>query len=242
MKNVCEIVQDLLPAYLDHTCSRSSKECVEEHITHCDDCKKIMEEALCDLAEGKGLTTLPDAEALLRKTSKKRNRKAVMQSLGVLAIAAYWLVYLWAKSLADQANYRYFSWSFWEVFSAGTLIVPILTVLWLVVLAVQSVRKRTWKKTAAMIGILLVLCGAQFGYLHDRAQIVSVDSWTDVDSIPDEYHIVINGSEDSKIILETTPTVTRLVRTDGTIYGFSYEQKRDEPDQGVLLGVWNAED
>lgn len=242
MKHECEIVQDLLPTYLDHTCSGSSRELVEEHTAACSACKKILDAAVCDLTDDEAPIQLPDAANVLRRASWKLHRRAILQSLGVLAVVLYWLVYLWAKSLADHGIYRYFSWSVWEVFSGGTLVVPLLTALWLIIVVIRSVRNKTWKKNAVMAMILILLAGGQIGYLHDRAQIVSVSSWTAVKRIPDEYHIVITSGEDTEVVLETTPTITRLVRTDGTVYGFEYEQRRDAPDQGVLLGVWDTVD
>ena len=40
MKEVnCEIIQDLLPSYIDNICSKSSRELVEEHLKSCMKCK-----------------------------------------------------------------------------------------------------------------------------------------------------------------------------------------------------------
>ena len=38
MKNNCDIVQDLLPLYLDGICSEGSRKFVEEHISECEKC------------------------------------------------------------------------------------------------------------------------------------------------------------------------------------------------------------
>lgn len=39
MKYPCDIIQDLLPLYLDGVCSEKSKKAVEEHLAECSDCK-----------------------------------------------------------------------------------------------------------------------------------------------------------------------------------------------------------
>lgn len=44
MKIDCGIVQDLIPSYVDGVCSASSKECVEEHIAECTECRTFLEE------------------------------------------------------------------------------------------------------------------------------------------------------------------------------------------------------
>lgn len=36
----CDIIQDLIPSYVDGICSDASKECVEEHVRECNRCKK----------------------------------------------------------------------------------------------------------------------------------------------------------------------------------------------------------
>lgn len=41
MKNKCEIVQDLLPLYVDGCCTQSSRELVEEHLKECAACKQV---------------------------------------------------------------------------------------------------------------------------------------------------------------------------------------------------------
>lgn len=41
MKFSCEMIQDLLPLYLDGVCSEKSKEAVEEHLKECSDCKAM---------------------------------------------------------------------------------------------------------------------------------------------------------------------------------------------------------
>lgn len=244
MKKECEIVQDLLPAYMGHFCTDTSRAYVEAHLAECNECKKLMEASAQDNQAEKIMESLPNAESVLRKTSWKLHKKAILDSLGITAIVLYWLVYLWAKIFADQGDYRYFSWSFWEAFSAGSVYIPILTAVWVVILVVQSLRKKTWKKNIVVGLILLLLLGAQFGYLHSRSNVVYVDNWTTVESIPDEYHIVIHTDTagDGTILLKTNPTITRLVKTDGTVYGFQYESKKNNPDEGVLRGVWGTVD
>lgn len=39
----CNIIQDLIPLYVDGICSDASKECVEEHITECNQCKSLID-------------------------------------------------------------------------------------------------------------------------------------------------------------------------------------------------------
>ena len=43
MKIPCEMIQDLIPSYVEEICSKVSKEYVEEHIAECRECKKIVQ-------------------------------------------------------------------------------------------------------------------------------------------------------------------------------------------------------
>ena len=43
MNKQCEIVQDLLPLYMDHACSNSSAQMVEEHLPECEECTKLLQ-------------------------------------------------------------------------------------------------------------------------------------------------------------------------------------------------------
>lgn len=39
----CEVIKDLLPSYVDGICSKNSKELIEEHISECMDCNKLLD-------------------------------------------------------------------------------------------------------------------------------------------------------------------------------------------------------
>ena len=43
MKNECEIVNDLLPNYVESLVSEETKKFVNEHIKNCEKCKKKLE-------------------------------------------------------------------------------------------------------------------------------------------------------------------------------------------------------
>ena len=42
MEISCEIIQDLLPLYLDKKCSAASKFEVEDHVRRCNECKEVV--------------------------------------------------------------------------------------------------------------------------------------------------------------------------------------------------------
>ncbi|WP_130869825.1 zf-HC2 domain-containing protein [Intestinimonas massiliensis (ex Afouda et al. 2020)] len=229
MDKTCGIVADLIPLYLDGACSGESRALVEEHTARCPACQKL----LTDMGDG---PAEPAAEQVLRQTARRFGRQAALRAAGAAAIVLYWLVWLWQNALAEVGNYRWFSYTFHEAYTLGYLLVPLLTLIWLAVLLARTARRRTWRKNGAMLAVLAVLLAAQAGYLWDQARLVHVTGWSQVVSVPDEYHIVIQGDE-GQVTLATTPLVANLVRTDGTVYGFSYDSRRDSPDQGRLTFV-----
>ncbi len=40
----CDIIKDLIPLYIDECCSDESKRIIEEHISNCEDCRKLVED------------------------------------------------------------------------------------------------------------------------------------------------------------------------------------------------------
>jgi hypothetical protein len=48
----CDIIQDLIPLYADNVCSEKTRECVNEHISTCRDCRQMLE--LCRDSEFSG--------------------------------------------------------------------------------------------------------------------------------------------------------------------------------------------
>ena len=47
MKEIsCNIIQDLLPNYIDKISSKETNELVEEHIQECNNCKNVLNSAL----------------------------------------------------------------------------------------------------------------------------------------------------------------------------------------------------
>ena len=44
-KTECALVQDLIPNYLEQLTSEETNVFIKEHVTHCRECKKILEES-----------------------------------------------------------------------------------------------------------------------------------------------------------------------------------------------------
>lgn len=77
MKTTCDIIEDLLPLYLDDACSEESKRAVEEHLSSCEKCKEDLR-----IMQSKIKAILPDVqEEEIIKAAKKAGKRAKTKPL-----------------------------------------------------------------------------------------------------------------------------------------------------------------
>ena len=67
----CDLVQDLLPLYLDDACSASSKKVVEEHLAECVACREVVQKLKDHTVED---VIAAESESVLRITQKGRGQ------------------------------------------------------------------------------------------------------------------------------------------------------------------------
>lgn len=89
MKYPCELIQDLLPLYLDGVCSKESKTAIEKHLSECADCKAFYT-AMC---EADGIEINPNiAErerqkaASFQAVKKKLFRKQILSAIAAILL------------------------------------------------------------------------------------------------------------------------------------------------------------
>ena len=63
------------------------------------------------------------------------------------AIVLYWIIFFVQEHLALLGDYRLFPYRFHEIYPIGTVFLPAATLIWLLVLAVRTVRSKNWQKT-----------------------------------------------------------------------------------------------
>ncbi len=78
----CNVIADLIPLYIDDTCSRESAELVEEHVKTCGDCSKLMERMRAEGIEPKKRAPLFESSRLIK--SVRKSFLTVMLSLSVM--------------------------------------------------------------------------------------------------------------------------------------------------------------
>lgn len=75
MEISCEIIQDLLPLYLDKKCSAASKFEVEDHVRRCNECKEVVRSLGGDPEDMKNPITAEMLIQALRSSHKERKER-----------------------------------------------------------------------------------------------------------------------------------------------------------------------
>lgn len=83
MNKQCEIVQDLLPLYVDEVCSKSSAEMVEEHVSECKECLKLRDMMKNKNCEG---ALRSETESVITHHAKSQKRKTLMAGFCIAGI------------------------------------------------------------------------------------------------------------------------------------------------------------
>lgn len=105
MKNdlTCEVVQDLLPSYLDGLTSDVSNQAVEQHMKTCESCRKLYSEMrepmngedVSEINDGQKADSKKSSEIDYLKKIRKRNRMRILAAVLIVVIAVS--VGLWSK-------------------------------------------------------------------------------------------------------------------------------------------------
>lgn len=95
----CEIVQDLLPGYIDGLTSSETNRAVEEHLAECDNCRQMYER----MKENE-TSENPQDEKEIDYLKKVRQKNRFNMMVGVIILLVFFAVY-----------------TYWQVFQAGRL-------------------------------------------------------------------------------------------------------------------------
>lgn len=229
----CEVVRDLLPLYADGVCSLESMHLVEDHFRECGACR--MEYERMTSKEGQPAPA-PDAAAVIKKTAREMTIRSMLSAAGVAAIIIYWVVYAWESSMADGGDFRYFSYSFYELWEGGILLTPIATGIWMLSRLWVALKRRNWKQSAPMLILLAALLAAQLGYMASWPKWTTSSPRTMIVERIDEYHVTAYfGDEYDNIqfTLEAAPNVLNLLE-EGEEYDIMFSHDGDYKDAKLL--------
>ena len=159
MKYDCEIIQDLLPLYLDDVCSIKSKEIIEAHIAECPKCKEL----LCALGNQAVTQELSsEKNRIIEKHFKEEKKRTTMVGLITAAVLMIPIIVCLICNLAVGHG---LSWFFIVLTSlmvfASVTVVPLLVndkkILW-------SACSFTISLTA-LLGTICIYTGGSWFYI-----------------------------------------------------------------------------
>ena len=96
MSKQCEIVQDLLPLYVDGACSESSVEMIKEHLETCADCRAIYEQMCSHTNED---ILQKEKDGVVKRHERKESQKVIKYiffALAIIYVPALFFVALFA--------------------------------------------------------------------------------------------------------------------------------------------------
>ena len=93
MKISCNVIEDLLPLYVDEAASEDSRQLVEEHLKGCPSCRKMLEEIKKDNQLGTDHRISPEENKKAEIQSLKNIRKRILRKRILSVILAAVLVF-----------------------------------------------------------------------------------------------------------------------------------------------------
>jgi hypothetical protein len=101
-KKDCKIVQDLLPSYVDKLLSPETEEFVEQHISNCEECKKIL-----DVMKNKNVEKKNESENIQKKEiNHLKKYRLKMISLKTILISILTIILVVSGLLIYKSNYN----------------------------------------------------------------------------------------------------------------------------------------
>ncbi len=101
MSKQCEIVQDLLPLYVDGACSEASSEMIKEHLCSCPSCNEIYQKMKSHTSEE---ALHREQEGVINRHKNKENQKILrylFAAIAVLYLPALFIIPLFTDSSAS---------------------------------------------------------------------------------------------------------------------------------------------
>ncbi len=102
----CEVIQDLIPLYIDNICSDESRRIIIEHLENCDECQKLYENMSKSVKQKQAEPEL-DSEQAFRAISHKWKRKRIftMCISVVLTALTIFIGYMLYQEVSGIHNY-----------------------------------------------------------------------------------------------------------------------------------------
>ncbi len=156
MSKQCEIIQDLLPLYVDGACSNSNEELVKEHLENCTACNELYQKMCSDTSEKMLKSKKYNIITHHKRTKKQKIIKYIFFAIAILYIPTLFIIPAFAED----------NGAFLESYSFIVLVLAIYTLpfyfafieLGLAVCRVlEKKRTTTLEKVLNIIGVVFAL-------------------------------------------------------------------------------------
>ena len=151
----CNVINDLIPLYIDECCSKETRLLVEEHIANCEACK-----ALLDTMKAPAETV--DITATPKKFSKLNDWKAsVLQSLLLFLPFTLITIGVWLEANTPSGLLNGF-WAFNLVIPATGFMLSLAN--WYFVRVYNS--RKSFSRSCLIANLAITICGYIWAGLH----------------------------------------------------------------------------
>lgn len=151
----CDIIRDLLPSYVDGICSESTRQCIEEHIENCQDCKeniRILKET-----EISAIKLEQQQINFAKKINKNIQNKGIIDSILLLA-------FMLLSVLVIEYQNRYNQWNYSMIGNIYLITLPIFMLLTYILTLYQTKRIKI-QKSDMILNIVSVLLDLYAAFL-----------------------------------------------------------------------------
>lgn len=143
----CDIIGDLLPSYVDGICSEQTKQCIEEHIENCQDCRekiRILKET-----EISAIKLEQQQINFAKKINKSIQNKGIIDSILLLA-------FMLLSVLAIEYQNRHNQWNYSMIGNIYLITLPIFMLLTYILTFYQTKRSKI-QKADIILGVASLL-------------------------------------------------------------------------------------
>ena len=161
----CEVVQDLLPLYIDGCCSETSSRAVEDHLNTCNDCKHIYE-----MMKRECVSERTDVKKSIKPISVNGWKASVIQSVLLFLSFAVLSVGITLEAYTPY-GVKNGIWAFLVIIPVASFMLSLSN--WYFIRLYKN--KKLFVGASVLFNLFLELCFCIWGVFHFRSTFFSLD-------------------------------------------------------------------
>lgn len=152
MKYNCQVIEDLLPLYIDGVLSDESRKLVEEHLKECQHCSDL----LASMKRKDDLHFEIDEKKVLNKLSKKVKARSAFFGALILFLIVFLMIYFTSKNYYARFMTYMIDLQTHELFELCTLLLPVIGAIFLVMFYINHKINKTVRQNRSILITLLL--------------------------------------------------------------------------------------